>query len=157
MLFSALKQTHSALITCDSERVIVAFLQHSGYPQKWCIYSKIWLLLAWCYPIRVIIFSHPIRVIIFSKSGARWARAALWSPTNPSNCGYTMSLNMALDIALIRHCDRIALIRHCDRTVRIIIFKSYGLKATHNNNQQVKSMTGVLNHIYWIKCACATT
>ena len=155
MLFSALKQTQGAPVTCDSEWVTVASLQHSGYPQEWCIYSIIWLLHDWCYPIRVV-FSHPIRVV-FSKSGARWARAALRGLTNPSNSGYTMSLNMALNIALIRHCDRIALIRHCDRTVRIIIFKSYGLKAMHNNNQQVKSMTGVLNHIYWIKCACATT
>ena len=49
VLFSAVMQTHHALVTCDSEWVTSLFTAHFEYPPKWCTYITIWFLCIYIY------------------------------------------------------------------------------------------------------------
>ena len=48
-LFSALDETHCAIVTWDSKWTTRLFIVRFEYPLKWCTYSTVWLLHGWCH------------------------------------------------------------------------------------------------------------
>ena len=58
VLFSALEQTHCALVACDSEWVSVAFYSAFWIFPKWCAYNTVWLLHIWCHCKAAAILAH---------------------------------------------------------------------------------------------------